>query len=416
MFEYNTACDNYTACGKLGGFGGAVFCTCIIQARTFSLKNNTARGSGDIIDSNCTCICSISNGTFHGNTARIYGGVIYSRNTKLTAKASSFHSNSVLHLIFGGGGAIFTFSSSSRGSISECSFSNNKAILNGGALSHLGNGILIKTSNFWNNTVLSKLGQGGAISTACNVLSGALTCLDNERIVKISDCFFDGNQASFRGGAIMATQNLLLIANSSFPSPSYPCKESYIGGTVLYSKSAVLLEHVLFLDIHSYDSQNSLIVHQNSQIMTGEKGHPMLTTFILTLKKGVHIKCLNGKSIMVSNKTANTLHSFFFLSVSCSFCSQNSYTLQSGHLDLFSENNSIIETNAECYHCPFGGVCEKGAILSANNFWGFKSENEVRFASCPFSYCCFKRECVNYSSCHTLRTGILCSQCEKRFH
>ena len=170
------------------------------------------------------------------------------------------------------------------------------------------------------------------------------------------------------------------------------------------------MEHVFFSDADSYNLQNSLIVHHGYRRLLGK--------FNLFIKDEVHVKCWTGKNILVSNQTfglaaQNSQNVFMFLTVSCSFCPRNSYGLNTSNLDSFSQNQSIQETNIKCHHCPLGGVCERGKIRAADNFWGDTNGEEVQFASCPFGYCCSKKECLSYSSCHIGRTGILCGQCEE---
>ena len=337
--------------------------------------------------------------------AKSKGGAIYSNQVKLTIKASSFDNNSA----GAQGGAVHTVSSHSSGSISESSFNLNKAAICGGAVFHVGKELLIETSIFHNNTVTGNTGQGGAVFTKGDFYN-------HYRQVVIFHCIFDGNQASFRGGAIMAANNFLLISNSSFQSSlSYPQSERYFGGELLFSKSMVMLEHVSFLDIDSLSLQNSLILHQGVSTITWDVRQGQMGNLYIYFKTGVLIKCLTGKKILVHNNTSHNQNTFKFISVSCSFCPQNLYSLSTGHVDLFSQHHPLKKTDAKCYHCPWGGVCEKGKIRAANNFWGFIFKKEVRFASCPYGYCCFDKECINYFSCHAGRTGILCGQCQKDF-
>ena len=388
LFEHNTVCENH----ECASHGGAISC------------NNVNDSYRD--PKNPSLFCIIFNSTFRGNMAGQDGGAVCSSG-RLTLKASSFYNNSA-----GEGGAVYKRVDTADSSfqfidiILECFFIHNTAFFNGGAVSNFAKELLIQASIFENNRVLGNTGKGGAIFTISIRMA-------NFGHVNITDCLFNGNYASFRGGAIMAAANILLVRNSSFRSSSFPQSESYAGGDLLYSRSGVILEHVSFLDVDSYNLQTSLIVHEN-YYMEKKNREIRAWGFSLSLKAVVHLKCLTGKNIAVSNHSSGmAAKEFTFLSVFCSFCSKNSYSIHTSHLDLFAHTKSVKKTNAVCYHCPLGGVCEKGKIRAANNFWGYSIGKEVHFTPCPFGYCCYEKECVNYSSCHTGRTGPVCSHCEE---
>ena len=415
LFEFNTALGKHGDGGAIslpvssvtdisGSFfirnqakinGGAISCSNAEKYRkTFPSKNSTA-------------VLYIFNCSFQRNIAKGGAGVAIFEGMNLTVKASSFDRNNASV----GGGAIYTLSIL-KGIISRCSFRGNEGNLYGGALSHNGKILIIKNSTFQNNTLTGYKGQGGALFAKDYVWK-------NYGQVFICHCAFDGNRAAFRGGAIRADHNRLIVRNSSFRSSSYPKSQAYFGGDVLYSRSAVTFEHVCLLDVDRYTPQNSLIVHEHFLMALGNydgKYGPLDVDFKLSLKVGVHIKCLTGKNIAISNHTLISTKPYYpFLSVSCSVCPRNFYSLSSGHLDVSSQNQSFRKTDVKCHPCPLGGVCEKGRIRAAENFWGYTSGKEVHFTSCPFGYCCAKKECVHYSSCHKARTGSLCGQCEKGF-
>ena len=384
LFKYNTAHGRFKGCS-----GGAI------------LFNKVTH---DVHDDPSSTL-QIYNSSFQGNRARWQGGAIYSNGFKFAIKASSFDDNSVDRL----GGAIYTTSLEVK--ISESSFSRNKAIVFGGALYQTGNAFIIKKSNFNSNLVSGKLGQGGAIYTQGLFFHPTYLFVGN-----ISDCLFRGNHASFRGGAIMASTNGLFIQHSSFMSSSYPHSSSYAGRDFLYSRSLIMLENTSFLDADRYNFQSSLIIHETLNTLSTRRKEGVLRSYpFLQIRNGVRIKCFTGRNISVSTATKSKKYQnkFLFMEVTCSFCSQNSYSLMSAHLESFSPYQDIAKTYVRCYRCPLGGMCERGKIRATNNFWGFVFKDQVHFASCPFGYCCFKKECVNYSSCHTSRTGILCGQCEK---
>ena len=353
---------------------------------------------------------NIFNSSFQGNRAgeSTYagGGAIALGRVKFMIKSSSFENNTCDHF----GGAIHMRFSNGR--ISMCTFRNNKAYDIGGAVCQHGNNLILEQSLFQNNTAFGKMGQGGAL-----YLQQLYHNYSTIAHVNIFHSVFDGNHASYRGGAIFASSNKLYIQNSTFISSSYPHPLTYFGGDFLYSRSKVTLKSISFLDVDRYNFQNSLIIHETLNTLI-EKGinKEDIILLLLSLRSKIQIKCFTGKNVAISNGTySHNPNKFFFMSISCSFCSQNYYSLQAAHLDLFSQNYPAEITNVKCYHCPLGGVCQRGHIRASNNFWGYVFNNQIYFASCPFGYCCFKEECVNYSSCHTSRTGILCGHCEKGF-
>ena len=353
--------------------------------------------------------CSIFNCSFLGNRARVSGGAIHYAGGRLTLTASSFQNNSAgwEGTNLGQGGAVSLFSACVKNSviISDCSFRNNRAYLRGGALSNIGRGfLLINASIFQMNLAPAQRGEGGAIFIKNLFVLNTLN-------VNIFSCIFEGNKAIFRGGAIMTAVTRLHIRNSSFQSSSFPHSQSYYGGDLIYSQSNTILQNVFLFDADSYNIENSLIFHHHYFIFKLKGVQTALISTSLFDVWQVHMKCLSGKTIVVSTNFLKDPNNFTFLSVSCSACPQNFYSLYAGHLD--TQSHFIHKVNVKCHHCPLGGVCEKGKIRAANNFWGYISGKEVRFVSCPYGYCCFKEECINYSSCHKGRTGILCGQCEK---
>ena len=230
----------------------------------------------------------------------------------------------------------------------------------------------METLKFINNTALDLAGSGGAIFTFSRPLKPPAQ-------TNIFHCVFDGNRASFMGGAIRPARNRLHIRYSSFRSSPYPHFNSFAGGDLLYSMSTSELQHVSITDVNGYSSQNSLIVHQGGHFVD-ERNTSKETFPVLTLME-VHMECLTGKNITVSNISVRSFrNTFAFLSVSCLFCPGSSYSLYASQLDVFSPNESI-EKNTNCNHCPLGGICEKGNVRAAKQFLG------IRFRKTGSLYC-----------------------------
>ena len=347
------------------------------------------------------------------------GGAIYLANVQADAKefiikSSSFNGNNA----YRSSGAIYIFSAKSK--ITNCTFIQNRVLNgNGGAISYIGNPLLIDDSLFLENIAMGERGQGGAVylGTSEELESSNDPCVYST----IMNCIFKYNKAYLQGGTVMSIISVLFIRKSLFVSSSHSHAEIYHGGEFLYSMSDLTLQDVSFIDDNKNNEKATLIFHQET--------HPRGLQLI-HFKEGVQFNCSSGKYIQLRSQIGKKelvdcspdnsdsysmgnipYNDFFcFLVVSCSFCPKMSYSLSSGYL--YSKNHSIVKSHKHCYNCPTGGVCENGKIRASPNSWGYIDEKEVRFSTCPFGYCCIKHECKNYDSCRNGRRGILCNQCE----
>ena len=173
----------------------------------------------------------------------------------------------------------------------------------------------------------------------------------------------------------------------------------YVGGEVIHSSGKLALNNVFIKDTDTkYTTDKSLLIHTGKS-----KG--------IKLEK-INVVCPNGKDILAifPQSSFQFYDLMAFVRISCSSCSQNSYALSGGQLGPSVSNQIHIN----CSKCSFGGHCKNGHIRAADNYWGYliKTPNqEIRFASCPFGYCCLGIQCTNYSSCAKGRNGTLCGQC-----
>ncbi|HEX4480239.1 MAG TPA: choice-of-anchor Q domain-containing protein [Rudaea sp.] len=161
-------------------------------------------------DDDATCSPVLSNLAFVGNGTGGDGGAIAFSNIIATPTITNsvFHNN----FSFGGGGAIFIDSTDSVGStlISGCTFTNNGADYDGGAIEAANVQLDIVNTTFFEN--LSDAGQGGAIDLFSNAP------------LAIKNATFAGNFAAKEGGAISNLQSgslgSIVITNSIFWSNS----------------------------------------------------------------------------------------------------------------------------------------------------------------------------------------------------
>ena len=95
------------------------------------------------------------------------------------------------------------------------------------------------------------------------------------------------------------------------------------------------------------------------------------------------------------------------MEVSCERCPLNQYvSIQ----EAFKLNTSTGEflPKASCKTCPYGGNCT-GVMAPQPNFWRYTHDDDIRFQSCPASYCCKEPPCTQ--SCREGRQGVLCGKC-----
>ena len=411
----------------------------LIKSSTFN--NNYARSDGGAVATDYTLNSNITNCSFMKNSANAFGGAIRFYGNELLIETSSFCSNNgkiagavyfladdehyldkegytvgikfkllIKSTNFSNnsamisGGALLTDSKvlpinseksgNFRSEFSSCFFESNRATLQGGAIKYVGKELYIDSSHFHDNRALGAGGEAGALH-----VKGTHVNSSASNVIRTST--FKENKASYRGGAIVVTKMILCIRESTFSTSSYPHDQGYFGGEFLFSLSKVTLEHVSLKDFDNHNVQNSLIKH------------PDFESSLLVVSLGVRINCAAGKYIEVFNLTnqQHSYNSFTSLVVFCSFCSSNFYSLSAG--ELYSQKDSIKTTDKKCYKCPLGGLCEKGKLKATDNSWGYIYRDKVHFSPCPVGYCCVQKECTNYSSCHKGRKGVLCGQCEE---
>lgn len=148
------------------------------------------------------------------------------------------------------GAAIYieaTGSISSSITISDCTFSNNEVLINGGAIYNNGCDNLSITNSIFNNNNAD--GVGGAIySDNCNSITimhcnfdnnnagtgGAIGSLQTE-LLSITDCSFSDNESDYNGGAIFLTSALNFSDITSFFNCSFDGNMAGSFGGAIYS-------------------------------------------------------------------------------------------------------------------------------------------------------------------------------------
>ncbi len=211
-------------------------------------SGNTAGKQGGASQTRQICICTLTDVSVFSNSAgQLGGGLWFQQVSTLQIVSSSFTQNFISNGTEDGaaGGAFWTKASCAASvnaqsvysaapfvcslAITNSSFSNNTAPLNGGAFASRLNGyaVAISQSTFTSNEITASGGAGaafsmtpliigGGLSTLLvisqsnftgNVASDALGCLNVQQVacIAIQSCIFDSNTAS-TGGAIFTTQ------------------------------------------------------------------------------------------------------------------------------------------------------------------------------------------------------------------
>ena len=208
--------------------------------------------------------------------------------------------------------------------------------------------------------------------------------------------------AKFAGGAICKqhTAGNLSITDSSFKTLSkYFHGKHYLGGEVLYSQGRLSMRGTRIRSMDDFSEYNSLIIHK------GKQG---------TIEvNDINITCSIGKDIIttIPKPLLDFGAEIIAFTVKCSACSPHQYSLLKGNMGPKLNHQSHIH----CYDCPIGGNCTNGHIKATDNFGGFRKKsdyNEIRFAACPYGYCCIERQCETYNSCGNGRHDTLCGRCK----
>lgn len=206
-FIGNTTSDAVKDVGNandfLRGFGGAIY--------TDRASNSTNNGDlGSIIIKRCK---------FENNIGKSDGGAMYlytDETDNVRIEECYFNNNEAQTLPTGeggGGGAIEQMNNSKNKGfvVQNCTFSNNKAAVNGGAIRADWADTDIINCTFYNNKALLTKSDGYAAN------GGALVCfsMDNSK-VNVTNCTFANNYAGWVGGAIASKKENTNIKNSIF--------------------------------------------------------------------------------------------------------------------------------------------------------------------------------------------------------
>ena len=235
------------------------------------------------------------------------------------------------------------------------------------------------TSNTWSNIIL---GSGKYTISLCNFITNSggnnpydavvrVTSSRNAAVVIFENCYFENSQAKLSSTQIFAENRdkLFFHNNNTF-------------------------------NISRLDKERSIITFATNK-PSGNRN--------LRLRGDLKVLCPYGY-VIASNKYChearnNKYIECAYFSVSCKLCPRNTYSVTRAVL----HNN--VTNEIHCRNCVDGGQCFQGLLTAKPNFWGYKTNQSVRFLQCPNDYCCQMNDCVSYNSCHGDRFGTICGQC-----
>lgn len=216
--------------------GGAVYCRGkgYLEITNSEFDTNHANstdgsfGSGGAIRSLQSCGVSIANSSFSNNTAKGYGGAIQMQSGELLITTSTFTNNSVISPYNDDGGAISIYSGNQT-TIVDSTFTGNEAYNAGAIMSR--SPIYVYNSTFSNNTARSNI--GGALMMTGAYLNGVVV---------------DSNIGG--GGSLSQTQ----VINSVFKNNTFDPLRQAIGGGI--SGSYLEIRDSAFINNSAYSSNS----------------------------------------------------------------------------------------------------------------------------------------------------------------
>lgn len=261
--------------------------------------------------------------------------------------------------------------------------------------------------------VIMLVGKGGAI----RIQRGNVT---------LSNCRFVNNTARLLGSSVFVDiDGTLDIWNSYFENTDV--HDHALQGDVLFSDGHIEINKVKII-IRTAVNGLSLVRH------SGVHWSLAMTNVWIQCPVGYDLRTTNSSAYGVTEYGLRRSYYLDQLSYFCESCPRNKYSLDFGYLNytmVFNKfvyftllingdtpkaeyTGNYIHHEIQCKECPYGGQCVQG-IRAVANFWGFVSNNSVRFQHCPKGYCCSANQCLSFDSCATLRQGRLCGNCQDGF-
>ena len=296
------------------------------------------------------------------------------------------------------------YAESSHLQFRNCTFKNNHALKSGGAVYLRECNSNFADCHFLQNVVVSTQEDKMRQRTGFLPGVGGAIVSDHFNTTSISHCYFRHNTAPVFGGAIfhmgvggkLNLENSVITTNENF--------KEMATGKAICSYSRTRMNSVTIL------MQQTNILDSTVMIFGRLQGKSTLTADNATFK------CPQGNRIITTSYYNKRRKRFTSLTVRCTICPLNYYSLHFGSMTLTkAAKQGFNKQQAKCYPCPLGGECQNGTIRSSTNFWGYatKEDDKIKFHACPSGYCCTDGECLSYNSCKKGRMGVLCGRCVK---
>ena len=282
--------------------------------------------------------------------------------------------------------------------VTECIFYENQADTFFGSIYADGVHLYVVNSFFTNNVA-------GELHGTIQGFGGAIY-IETKTTVAVTNSTFINNTCSGFGGTIFSRGKFSCV-NCEFTGASEILIRPLLGD-ILYATAGLTLINTTWKSTVMNEIPKSLIWHP---------GSPTVERWGINVSGYFEALCPEGHNISHSG-IVREQSSVSRIAMSCKPCPRNEYSLTSGALNVRQSGGVIFEsqkTIAECHHCKYGGVCEKGSIRPQANYYGYRTgsmEDEVRFIPCPIGYCCQGDSCRKYNSCQNHREGLLCGKCK----
>ena len=300
--------------------------------------------------------------------------------------------------------------------IEKCSFTDNFAIMSGGAIKGAGYcNMTIRHSKFLNNSCDSgNYGPGKYLDGLYDPygIGGALLLFSYEKSpfdpffehpeASISDCVFQNNSAEYSGGAIYSNAHILNITRTSIMSRQ-ESQLMNIDSELVRCKYRCNLRNVSFVVGHAKDGRIAALFGESNLALRLDQASKF------TCPKGSTLIHRKLRDLSKRSTPDPRMKAFMMFAFFCLRCPLGHYSLGP------SVFMNLTLNNQSCHKCFPGGVCQAGIIKAKNNFWGYREldGHKVDFIQLHEGYGCNGNQCRDFNSCAKGRTGTLCATCKK---
>lgn len=332
----------------------------------------------------------------------------------ITIRNSKFANNTSLN----GGSLSFECGKGMNILVENCTFTNNAAVMSGGAIGTSDYcDFTMSSSALVNNSCQNNLKHGkelypsfdpSGIGGALKLYSYEYSPFDPFRLhpqALLSDCVFKSNWAEYSGSAVYTNTHILTIIRTVMESRYDNSMLRYTASDLLRCKFRCILKNATLIVGSAVDGKTAATFGESTSALDIDSA----SKFVCPAGS-----LLSHKELSVSwghNTKKPAERAFIMFAFSCLKCPIDYYSLKASVLLNLTLNGQ------SCHKCPPGGICQSGAIRPKSNFWGFKDRDAevIRFIQLPQGYGCDGRQCRTFDSCASGRTGTLCSTCKNGF-